>query len=127
MYNGKYIVTGIVIFAVLMLAPFLFNILAGTSYAEPKLQLPKGQTDCIEATEFMRAEHMQLLNTWRDEAIRDGKRVYTASNGKQYDISLQNTCMKCHANKAEFCDKCHNAASVSPYCWTCHIEPRGNE
>jgi hypothetical protein len=44
------------------------------------------------------------------------------SKGKEFEMSLQKTCMKCHTNKAEFCDKCHNYASVRPYCWDCHIE-----
>lgn len=125
MYNSKYVITGIVIFAVLMLAPFLYNVLTGSSYSEPELKLPKDQKECIESTEFMRKEHMQLLNDWRDMVVREGKRVYVASNGKEWNISLQNTCMKCHTNKAEFCDKCHDATSVSPYCWTCHLDPEG--
>lgn len=126
MYNGKYIVTGIVLFAVLMLAPFLYNIFTGTSYAEPELALPKDVKECIEATEFMRSEHMDLLDVWRDEVVREGKREYIATNGKKWEISLQNTCMNCHTNKQDFCDKCHDAASVDPYCWTCHLEPEGN-
>ena len=31
----------------------------------------------------------------------------------------------CHANKAEFCDRCHNYAAVKPYCWDCHIDTKG--
>ena len=54
------------------------------------------------------------------------RKTYVASDGKKWQTSLQNTCMACHANKAEFCDKCHNANSVSPYCWDCHVEPQGN-
>ena len=127
MYNGKYVIPGIVAFAVLMLAPFLYNILSGTSYAKPELQLPKDHTECIEPTDYMLAEHMHILDVWRDKVVRDGMGTYTASNGKQWEMSLQNTCMNCHVNKAEFCDKCHDATSVSPYCWTCHIEPKGNQ
>ncbi len=126
MYNGKYVITGIVVFAAFMLAPFLYNLVAGDSYAQPELKLPKGMDKCIEDTEFMRKEHMQLLDHWRDMVVREGNHVYTAADGKQYDISLQNTCMKCHTNKAEFCDKCHDTNSVSPYCWSCHLEPKGN-
>jgi hypothetical protein len=39
-------------------------------------------------------------------------------------MSLQNSCMKCHSNKKEFCDKCHNYVAVKPYCWSCHIAPK---
>jgi cbb3-type cytochrome oxidase cytochrome c subunit len=67
---------------------------------------------------------MSLLNEWKDSALRDGKRLYTASDGKLYDINLQNTCMNCHSNKKKFCDECHNYVAVKPYCWACHIEPK---
>jgi hypothetical protein len=53
---------------------------------------------------------------------------YTATRGPdhhQYDMSLQNTCMKCHQNKAAFCDRCHNYVGVNPSCWGCHVEPKG--
>ncbi|MBG0775112.1 MAG: sulfate reduction electron transfer complex DsrMKJOP subunit DsrJ [Desulfovibrionaceae bacterium] len=126
MYNGKYIIPGLVIFAILLTVPFWYN-LGSPGYATPELKLPAGEKNCIESTEWMKAEHMQLLNIWRDNVVRMGNRVYTASNGKKWDISLQNTCMKCHTNKAEFCDKCHDTNSVDPYCWTCHVAPRGNE
>ncbi len=127
MYNGKYIIPGLIIALGFITFPLWFNLLSGTSYAKLEIKLPADQKECVESVEFMRAEHMQLLNVWRDKVVRDEQRLYTAANGKQWDISLQNTCMKCHVNKAEFCDKCHNSNSVAPYCWTCHIEPRGNQ
>ncbi|BFR48895.1 sulfate reduction electron transfer complex DsrMKJOP subunit DsrJ [Nitratidesulfovibrio sp. HK-II] len=126
MYNGKYIIPGIVIFVGLFTFPFWSNLLT-PKYERPQLALPAGQKECIEPAEYMRAEHMHILDVWRDQALREGKRAYVASNGKVWDISLQNTCMKCHANKADFCDKCHNSNSVSPYCWDCHVAPRGNQ
>ena len=62
--------------------------------------------------------------TPRDEALRKENRVYvSAKDGKKWVISLQNTCLKCHNNYKEFCEKCHVANSVYPYCWTCHIIP----
>ncbi len=127
MYNAKYIIPGLVVFFVLFSSPFWANKVFGDGgYKQPELALPKGEKECIENTDLMRAEHMQILDTWRDMAIRHGDRVYVATNGKKYVISLQNTCMKCHSNKKEFCDKCHDANSVEPYCWSCHLEPRGN-
>jgi hypothetical protein len=68
--------------------------------------------------------HMDLLNEWRDDVVRKGKRIYTSPGGKKYNMSLSNTCMECHSNKAEFCDECHQYAGVDPYCWNCHIEPK---
>ncbi len=126
MYNTKYVLLGLIVFLGLFTSPFWAN-LGSASYERPKLALPADQKECIESAEYMRAEHMQLLNVWRDEALREGKRSYVASNGKVWTISLQNTCMKCHTNKAEFCDKCHNSNSVNPYCWDCHVEPKGNQ
>ncbi len=137
MYNAKYIIPGIIVFAVLFSFPFWYNMALGTSYDAPELALPlpAGEGSCVESTEFMRREHMQLLDDWRDQVVRDANRVYVSSVNfgteedpvyRMYEASLQNTCMDCHTNKAEFCDKCHATASVEPYCWDCHIEPKGN-
>jgi hypothetical protein len=68
---------------------------------------------------------MQLLNEWRDQALRNENRVYVASNGRKWEVSLQNTCLQCHNNTEKFCDACHISNSVYPYCWTCHIELKG--
>ncbi|SHN51739.1 sulfate reduction electron transfer complex DsrMKJOP subunit DsrJ [Desulfovibrio litoralis] len=149
MYNKNYIIAGLVIFVVLALAPIIFNI-ASEKYRTPELALPNRNVQplginetvraeylkanpeadknpaCILPAADMRSEHMQMLNTWRDMALREGKRAYTAKDGRIWEVSLQNTCMKCHGNKADFCDKCHTTNSVTPYCWDCHVEPRGN-
>ncbi len=125
MYNSKYIIPALVLFVVAVTAPFWLNI--GTpTYEYPKVALPQGEgmEECIEDVAFMRSEHMALLNEWRDEALRDGNRVYISSKGKKWDISLQNTCMECHTNYEDFCKKCHDTNSVDPYCWSCHIEPQ---
>ena len=124
MYNGFAIVAGLVIFFAMLTAPFALGTMT-KQYKEPELKLPVNEKECIESTEYMRTNHMQLLNEWRDWALRDGKRTYTNHAGKEFSISLQNTCMKCHNSKADFCDKCHNDAGVSPYCWDCHVQPEG--
>ena len=147
MYNAKYIWPGVIVFLALFTAPFWLNMGSG-KYAYPDVAVPKADAAmtveawaklpqaerllqpgvaCIEPKEYMRAEHMQMLNTWRDQALREEKREYVSTNGAKWEVSLQNTCMKCHANKAEFCDKCHDSNSVSPYCWDCHVAPKGNE
>ena len=82
----------------------------------------KAAKECIRSTEYMTAEHMQLLDIWRDTVTRDGKRIYVNSKGRSYNMSLTKTCLDCHSNKAEFCDRCHNYASVDPFCWDCHID-----
>ena len=78
---------------------------------------------CIEDKDFMRANHMKLLNAWRDEAVREGKRVYTAKDGRTLEKSLTGTCIRCHSNKEQFCDRCHNYVSAKPSCFDCHIVP----
>ena len=124
MYNGKLIIAGLIVFAAIFTSPFWLNLLS-PAYKYPDVALPKEGEICIESREYMRAEHMQLLNVWRDMALRDGKRVYVDSRGNEWEINLQNTCMSCHGNKADFCDKCHDTNAVKPYCWDCHVEPKG--
>lgn len=123
MYNSKAVITGIVIFVIIFTAPFWLSWI-GMDYTKTGVVPPAGEKSCIEDTEFMRANHMRLLDEWRDQALRAENREYiSALNGKRWAISLQNTCMKCHNNYAEFCERCHVANSVYPYCWTCHIIP----
>ena len=124
MHYGFPIIVGLVIFIGMLTAPFAVGTMTKV-YKQPELKMPANEKKCVESLEFMRTEHMQLLNEWRDWALRDGKRVYTNHEGKEFVISLQNTCMKCHNNKADFCDKCHTDAGVSPYCWDCHVQPEG--
>jgi hypothetical protein len=71
----------------------------------------------------MRTNHTDLLNTWKEQVVRDGKRTYVSSTGKAHQMSLTNTCMECHANKAKFCDRCHDYMNVKPFCWDCHNIP----
>ena len=133
MYNAKFVIPGIIVFAGLFTAPFWINMLS-SSHEEVKVVLPtepvtffgEERSQCVEPKEWMAANHMELLLEWRDQALREGKRIYVASDGKKWETSLQNTCMACHSNKADFCDKCHNANSVNPYCWDCHVIPQGN-
>ena len=126
MFNAKFIIPGVLVFLVLFSAPFWLNI-GSKSYKRPEIALPVTEKECVEPREYMAAEHMQLLDTWRDMALREEKRAYVSTSGKVWNISLQNTCMTCHTDKAGFCDKCHDANSVDPYCWDCHVEPRGKK
>lgn len=85
--------------------------------------LPKDAMLCVLPEEQMLAEHMQLLNVWRDDVLRTGDRSRFEIDGKTYAKSLQKTCMKCHPSKIDFCDKCHAKTSVTPSCWDCHVAP----
>jgi hypothetical protein len=127
MYDTGKIIVGIVVFVILGTSPLWINALSGGTPEPPEFKLPpNGSTECIESTEYMRANHMDLLNQWRDDVVRQGGRDYVSSTtGKVYDMSLSRTCMDCHSNKAEFCDACHTYMAVAPYCWDCHVEPKG--
>ncbi len=123
MKDKKIIITGVVIFIVIVTFPFWYN--RGKAAPAPELQLTdkaKAAKVCVRSTEYMKAEHMQLLDVWREAVVRTGERIYVNPDGKEYNMSLSNTCLDCHANKTEFCDRCHNYASVRPYCWDCHID-----
>jgi len=124
MYDKGKILTGLLIFLVLLTSPIWYNFAMGKAGAVPQLKLGTKEKHCIEPTAYMISSHMTLLNTWRNAVIRDGNRVYVAGDGRQYDMSLTKTCLlQCHTSKAEFCDRCHAYAAVKPYCWDCHNAP----
>lgn len=120
------IIIGLAIFIAVALFPFWWNLISGAEASPPEVVLSakaKEAKNCVRDADYMRKEHMQLLDGWRDRTVRDAQRVYEI-NGKEYVASLSNTCMECHDNKADFCDKCHNYTSVEPYCWDCHTYPK---
>lgn len=123
------IMAGLVVFVLAVLSPFWFNLIT-TTHAAPKPELlGKAATakKCVMDKYEMRAEHMYLLDVWRDSVVRDGDRKYTGTNSETFDMSLstgENSCLGCHEDKAKFCDSCHDYASVSPYCWDCHTNPK---
>jgi hypothetical protein len=120
--KGK-IIAGVIVFFALVTFPFWFSMGKAEPKPEPVLT-PKAleAKACVRDKAWINANHMQLLNEWRDAVVRNGERMYVNLEGKSFDMSLSNTCLDCHSNKVEFCDRCHNYAAVSPYCWDCHIE-----
>jgi len=130
-YDGGKIFVGIIIFLAFVLFPFYSNTGKVMAKPDPKIDTPEIQKlavkKCVEPKDFMRSEHMQMLNDWRDSVVRENIRTYKNSMGQSFNMSLQNTCMKCHSNKKEFCDQCHNYMAVKPYCWDCHIAPKENK
>jgi hypothetical protein len=76
---------------------------------------------CVEDTEFMRRNHMELILHQRDETMHEGIRT------KQH--SLKN-CINCHASPETnsvlgengFCVSCHSYASVKIDCFSCHSD-----
>jgi hypothetical protein len=92
----------------------------------PKLEKGKGDK-CVEDTQFMRRNHMELLKHHRDETMRKGIRTTQFSLKK---------CVECHASeksgsvaasKEDFCAACHSYASVKLDCWDCHASKPGKK
>ena len=124
MYDAGKVILGIIVFLVLITFPFWFTLALGNPDYQPDPELPTGR--CVEEREYMVHWHMDLLNEWRDSVVRKGVRTYTSrTDHRPHDMSLQNNCMKCHRDKAAFCDRCHTYVGVSPTCWSCHVEPKG--
>jgi len=123
MYNKLTIIPGLAIFVMIVTSPIWLNaFMAGSDL--PKVELPPGgEKVCVAPAVEMRANHMVLLNEWRDDVLRNGNRVAVTVDGKEYRKGLQMACMSCHTNKEKFCDTCHVYASVKPYCWDCHLSP----
>jgi len=127
--NKNIIITGLAIFVLAVLSPFWFNLITPIQAApEPELVgKAKEAKKCVLDKYDMRASHMSLLDEWRDAVVRDADRIYTAANGQPFGMSLstgENSCLGCHEDKAKFCDACHTYASVDPYCWDCHTNPK---
>ncbi len=120
------ILLGLVISLVLVTFPFWYG-KGKTAPPVLDLETPEiaalAQKKCVEDAVFMRANHMKLLDVWRDEAVREGKRVYKAKDGRTFEKSLTGTCIQCHSNKEHFCDRCHNYVGAAPSCFDCHIVP----
>jgi len=86
--------------------------------------IPEGQgARCVEDTDFMRRNHMDLLKHQRDETMLKGVRT------KKYSLK---ECLDCHvvygseevavtaASPSHFCRSCHDYAAVSIDCFECH-------
>jgi len=124
--DRRKIFAGLLVFLALVALPFWYG---GWDRPAPVLdldtpairQLPERK--CVEATPFMRANHVTLLADWRDAATRDGLRIDVAADGREIEASLSKTCLRCHSDKTRFCDRCHDDAGVKPACWDCHVVP----
>jgi len=124
MYDAGKIILGLVFFLVVITFPIWYNAASGKAAYVPELKIITTAKACVAPTEYMKVAHMHLLNQWRDEVVREGQREYHSFDGKVYRKSLSNTCLDCHSNKTEFCDRCHSFMAVGqPNCWNCHIVP----
>ena len=142
MHDKGKILLGLVIFFGILSFPFWFTVASGNAGYAPhdteefKAELEKAKAravalgkgeECVLETQEMIPKHMELLNAWRDEAVREGGRTHVREmdDGKkyEYDKSLTRTCLDCHSNKSQFCNQCHDYLGVDPFCWDCHVDP----
>lgn len=122
--RGK-IIFGLAVFLVAVTFPVWYGLLASGPGSPPEVELPADETQCVEEKDYMTANHMNLLDEWRDAVVRKGETTYVSkAHDDAYEMSLTRTCMKCHANRENFCSRCHTYADVDPYCWDCHLEPK---
>jgi len=124
MYNGGKVLIGILVFLVLISSPLWYNMAMDGSDYQIELEKAVRGDDCVRDSAWMKANHMDLLNEWRDQVVRNDERFEIGSDGVQYERSLSFTCLSCHENKDKFCDRCHDYLGVEPYCWECHIVPK---
>jgi len=124
MYDGGKIIIGLLIFLALISFPVWYNVAAGRATYEPDPKIITAEKECVAETDYMKNNHMDLLDQWRDTVVREDMRTHKSHSGRLFEMSLSNTCMSCHSNKSDFCDQCHDYMGVDPYCWDCHIEPK---
>lgn len=123
-FDSQKIIPGLLLFVGLVTYPIWHNMVSGKATYVPKLEIPKDQKECIEPKNIIRVHHKEILEDWRTSVVRNGIRVYQASNQKKYTISLNRTCMDCHKDRTKFCDQCHTYMGVTNKCWDCHLYPK---
>ncbi len=114
--------------ASLALVALLGGAAAGSACAQesrvPMPDIAKGKGgQCVLDTDFMRANHMNILLHQRDQTMRDGIRT------KKFSLK---ECVACHAvpgddgqpvsyeDPKNFCRVCHDYTAVRIDCFECH-------
>jgi len=127
LYNRGMIIAGIAVFLIAATFPLWYG--RGKAVPPPDLKLDTpaierlAEKRCVEPAPYMRTGHMALLTVWRDDVVRSGKRTYRGTDGRLHSINLTGTCLGCHSNKKQFCDRCHDFSGAKPACWSCHVIP----
>ena len=93
----------------------------------PVIQKAVKGEQCVEPNDFMRRNHMKVLDGHRDKTVIEGIRT------KKYSLK---ECINCHASettgsvaaaKDDFCVSCHSYAAVKIDCFDCHsTKPQGS-
>jgi [DsrC]-trisulfide reductase subunit J len=128
MHDKGKVIAGIVIFLIVVLFPIWFTGAFGDfKMPEPDPATDATRTECVRNNEdgWMTANHMDLLNEWRDDVVRREDRGPVLIAGEEWEKSLTRTCLGCHGSYQNFCNECHTYADVKPDCWQCHVIPEG--
>lgn len=86
---------------------------------KPVLERGKGER-CVEDTEFMRRNHMELLKHHRDDTMRRGIRTTKHSLKGCVDCHASSKTGSVASSKEDFCMACHVYSGVKLDCWDCH-------
>jgi hypothetical protein len=107
----------------IILVPLLYSVVGyvgaqGKQSSQPFIEKPDAKYEsCVRETEYMRYHHWDLLR---------GIRIKVVRHGEPQEIGFDK-CRECHPNRAQFCNRCHNAVSLYPDCWGCHYYPESPE
>ncbi len=86
--------------------PFWYD--RGKTIAPPAIELDTpaiqklADKRCVEDTAFMRDNHMKLLASWRDSVVRKDIRVYTAKDGRVFEMGLTGNCLEVSRKQVPF-------------------------
>ncbi len=122
MHDQGKVIAGIVIFLIVVLFPIWYTGAFG-DFTPPNLDPVTDAKECVKDKATMTAWHMDLLNEWRNDVVRNNDRGPVLIAGKEWEKSLTRTCLGCHGSYRKFCHKCHTYADVKPDCWQCHVVP----
>ena len=118
------ILAGLIVFVVLATSPIWYSLVVAGDGDTPKLEPASEGSRCVMENPV--ASHMDLLDQWRDEVIREGNSEPVKVDGRSYKKSLTEGCLRCHSSRKKFCQECHGYANVAPPCWNCHLETKGD-
>ncbi len=129
---------GVVIFLGFFTFPIWYNLAVA---GDPESGRPvRPNTEQCMLNEEEKLSHMQLLDEWRDEVVREGHRVLEEPRAGHREKSLTRSCMSdgCHRRSEDVhrsdgtfvppCASCHLYVGVEGdlfnevYCWDCHLE-----
>ena len=114
----------------IFLALALFSVAAIAGAPMPDIPKAAKGKQCVEDTDYMRRNHMDLLLHQRDETMYNGIRT------KKHSLK---ECFTCHVVNDEnnkpvtvsdprhFCRECHDYAAVNVDCFQCHTSIPGNK